>query len=520
MAKRRELLAVGVAAMVLGLAAAQAGEPRHGGQLIVALNADIRGTDGIDRDSNTDTIMNHIAEGLVAHREDLSVGPLLAESWEVSDDGKVYSFSLRDGLRFHNGEAVTTEAVKWSWDRLLDPEANWRCAGYYNGERGARLESVEVVDERHVRFTLAEPNYLFLSYMANFQCLPGVLHPASVNADGSWSAPIATGPFKLAEWRPGEFIRLERFDGYRPRNEPVDGYAGGRVAYLDSIKLLITPEESVAKAALYAGDVDVLPGLGPSHVEEVRSKGMEVQVVDGLPWTALLVQTRDPLLADVRLRRAIAHALDIEQIAAAANDGLTGANPSAVPASSPFYGDIQRTWPEYSVEKAKALLAEAGYANQPIKVQTNKKYQGMYDNAVIVQAMLSAAGIKAELEVLDWATQLDNYYKMTYQLSSFGYSARLDPRVMYSTFVGSKDEGGWNQWESPQAIEWVDLAGATNDPAKLQEIYDKLHLAMADDVPIYGLYNSPTIDAVSPKVEGYKAWSTDKPRFWGVWKTE
>ena len=520
MTRYGKMFCLALAAGLLGSADALAADAKRGGQLIVALNADIRGTDGINRDANTDSVMNHIAEGLVAHREDLSVGPQVAESWEVAEDGKVYTFTIRDGIVFHNGEAVTAEHVKWNWDRLTAPESKWRCASYFNGKRGLTLEAIEVVDERRIRFTLKEPNYLMLAYMANFQCLPAVLHPDSLNADGTWNTPVATGPFKLKDWRKGEYILLERFEGYKPREEARDGYAGGRFAYLDSVKFVITPEDAAAKAGLFAGDIDILLGLGSTQVQEARDRGIEVQVVDGLPWTALLVQTRDPLLSDVRLRRAIAHALDIETIAAAANNGLTTANPSAVPKSDPFHNDVHATWPEYSVEKARTLMKEAGYDGQAVKVQTNKKYQSMYDNAVIVQAMLRAAGFNAELEVLDWATQLDNYFKMDYQLSSFGYSARLDPRIMYTTFVGDKDQGGWYQWENPEAIAMAAKGGGTNDPAELQKIYDALHTAMASDIPIYGLYNSPTIDAVSPKVKGYKAWSTNKPRFWGVWKTE
>ena len=509
-----------IAGLVIGLAATGvwANQGKFGGQLVVGLNADIRGTDGIARDSNTDIVMNHILEGLVALREDLSVGPLLAESWDVSTDGTVYTFMLRDNLTFHNGKPVTANEVKWSWDRLLNPKSNWRGANYYNGKSGAKITSIEVLDKSHIRFHLEKPNPLFLTFMTDFQCLPGVLHPDSVKADGSWNTPIGTGPYQLEAWRQSEYVLLKRFQGYQPRKEPLDGYAGGRTPYLDSIKFMVTPEESVRKAALISGDVDVLPFLGSEHAEEIRAKGMNIQVAKGLPWVVLLVQTRDPLLSNVRFRKAIAHAIDLKQLAAASTQGMAGPNPSVVPESDPFHTSTHDQWPGYSIKKAKALLSEIGYKGEVVKIQANKKYHGMYKHAIIIQAMLTAAGINAQLEILDWATQLDNYLKGNFQLSSFAYSARLDPRLMYLKLVGSKDAKKTHQWENPQASVWVQEAVKETDPVKLQKIYDRLHTAMAKDLPIYGLYNDPVISAIRPNVKGFKPWSTNKPRFWRVWK--
>ncbi|GAB5467539.1 MAG: ABC transporter substrate-binding protein [Rhodospirillales bacterium] len=500
---------------------ATAEEPKQGGQLVVALNADIRGTNaGVDRDANTDSVMHHVVETLVAHTEDMGIGPLVADSWEVSDDGKTYTFTLRPDITFHNGAPVTAKEVKWSWDRLLNPDTAWSCLRYYDGSRGAKVEGVEALDDRQVRFTLAEPSALFLIHLANIQCSPAVLHPDSLDAEGNWSAPVATGPYKIKERRPGEYVLLERFEGYKPRAEPRDGYAGARVPHLDEIKFLVTPESSVELAGLYAGDINVLPGLSPSAVEEVRGRGIEVQVAQGFPWSTLLINTRDPLLSDVRMRRAIAHAIDLGQVAEASSFGLVGANPSAVPQPSGYHSKAHLDWPAFDPAATKALLAEAGYDGQVITLQTNKKYQDMFDNAVIVQSFLTAAGMTVELEVLDWATQLENYFESKFMLSSFGYSARLDPALMYGTFVGNKDVGGWYQWESEEATALVDRAAQSLDPAERKALFEELHALMAKDIPIYGLYNDALAHAVGPGVGGYKLWASNKPRFWGVWLSE
>ena len=512
------LLCAGVSSLAL---AASAEEPKSGGQLIVALNADIRGTNaGVDRDANTDSVLHHVVETLVAHTEDMGIGPLVADSWEISENGLAYTFTLRPDLTFHNGEPVTAADVKWSFDRLLDPETGWRCLRFYDGSRGPKVEAVEVLDDKRVRFTLAEANTLFLVHLANIQCSPAVLHPSSVDAAGEWAGPVATGPYTIKEWRPGEYVLLERYEGYVPRDEPRDGYAGGRIAYLDEIKFLVTPESAVELAGLYAGDIHVVPSISPSVVEEVKSRGIDVQTVQGFTWSTLLINTRDPLLSNVKLRKAIAHALDLDQIAEAASFGIIGPNPSAVPQPSGYHSGVHGDWPEHDLAKAKQLLKEAGYKGETIKLQTNKKYQDMFDNAVIVQAMLSAAGINAELETLDWATQLDNYLESKFQLSSFGYSARLDPGLMYGTFTGNKDTGGWYQWENEEAAELVTRSGQTADPAERKAIFETLHRMMAEEVPIYGLYNDALAHAVGEGVEGYTLWASNKPRFWGVWLSE
>ncbi|MGO4838258.1 ABC transporter substrate-binding protein, partial [Rhizobiaceae sp. 2RAB30] len=225
-------------------------------------------------------------------------------------------------------------------------------------------------------------------------------------------------------------MTLARYDGYKPLKEPASGYSGDRTAYVDEVRFLIVPDTSAAETAFFAGELDVLPGLEASRVEETKKRGMTVMSVPGLSWTPMLIQTADPMMSNVKMRQAIAHAIDLDQIAAARTNNVAKGNPSAVAQASAFFDDDFLKWPEYDPAKAKALLDEIGYKGEPIKIQTNTRYQGMYENSVLVQAMLAAAGFNAQLEVLDWAAQLDNYLAGKYQIQSFGFSARLDPSLL------------------------------------------------------------------------------------------
>lgn len=508
-------------ALVLAAGASAQDTPRDGGTITVALNADIRSSDpGINRDGNTDTVMQHVVESLVGYREDLTVGPALAESWTVTDDGRTYDFRIRKGALFHNGKPVTSAEVKWSWDRRWATDS-WTCRPLFDGSAGLKVEAVETPDPETIRFRLAEPNALFLAQLANIQCFAtGTISPDSLNPDGSWNAPVATGPYRLASWKRGEAVVLQRFADYKPLSEPGSGYAGARIAHADTIRFQIVPDPATAEAALATGGVDLISSLAPGQIDQVKANGGTVETAQGLGWSVVLVQTADPLLSDLRIRRAIAHALDLKQIAQARTYGLTEANPSAVARSSTFFDESFLDWPAYDPAKAQALLQEAGYKGQPITIQTNKRYDGMYDNAVMIQAMLAAAGIDARLEVLDWATQLDNYIAGKFQLQSFAFSARLDPSLLYGILIGSKAEDPGNQWDDPKAAELLARSIRTEDAAKRKEALTQLHALMAQQLPIIGLYYDPAVDAVGPKLKGYKPWAADKPRLWGAWKAE
>lgn len=513
------VLATAVAA-ALALPAAAQDAPRKGGTLTMVINADIRSLEpGINRDGNTDTVAHLIFEGLVAYKADLSVGPALAQSWAVSDDGRTYRFTLRDGVRFHNGAPSTASTLKWTWDRQWANE-RWGCKRFFDGTTGLEVEAMETPDDRTVVYRLAGPSGLFLKQLANVQCGLVAAHPDSAGTDGKWKEPIGTGPLKLAEWKRGEHVTLDRFDLYRPSDAPASAYSGARVMYLDRVVFRIVPDGSSAEAGLATGAIDLLPEVEAHRFATLKERGVNVVSSPGLSWAVLLLQTRDPLLADVRIRRAIAHAIDLDALADARGEGLVKAHPSPVDATSVYFDDRFRAWPAHDPAKAKALLKEAGYKGQPLRIQTNKRSSANYDNAVVIQAMLSAAGFTVELDVLDWATQLNNYLQGSFQIQSFGYSARFDPGLRFASLIADKDKAKWAQWDDPAAIALLRESTQTADEARRKEIFAELHAMLADQVPTIGLYYDPGVEAVGAKVRGYRTWPASRPIPWGVWKVE
>ncbi|MGD9943609.1 MAG: ABC transporter substrate-binding protein [Burkholderiaceae bacterium] len=504
------------AAATLTLAGAAAAQS---GTLRTALNADIRSTDpGVNRDANTDAVIAHVVEGLVAFREDASVGPLLAETVELSPDGKAYTFKLRSGVRFHNGAALGAQDVLWAWKRFMDPATQWRCLSEFDGRGQAKLEAVEAPDSSTVVFRFDKPSALVLTNMARADCGgSGIVHKDSLGPDGKWQAPIGTGPFKLGEWRKGQFIELQRFDGYVGRSGPRDGNTGGKQALVDKVRFVIIPDAAAAKAALVSGAVDIVPDLSASDLAELRrNPALAIELAPTMNLNGILFQTKDPLLQDVRVRRAIALAIDSAQIVEAITQGTSKLNHSPIPLASSYYGPVQAKGFTPDPAAARKLLAEAGYKGQPIKLLANKRYQSTFDAAVLAQGMAQQAGLRIEIEVVDWATQLDRYNKGDYQAMSFPYSARLDPALSFEMLSGPKARQPRKVWDSPEAQQLLAEAMVVNDRAKRQALIDKLHEKFIEDVPMIVLYNGTDIVGYRKSVSGYKPWATAQPRFWGV----
>ncbi|WP_417794808.1 ABC transporter substrate-binding protein [Terasakiella pusilla] len=487
------------------------------------LGSDIRGFDpGVNRDGNTDTVHHHIFESLVAYDSDLKVQPMLAEKFIVSDDFKTFTFYLREGARFHNTELVTANDVAWAWRRMLDPETGWRCRTWYDGTgNDSHIIGIDTPDERTVVFHVSSPSPIFLVRMANVQCFSAIVHRDSFDAEGEVLRPIGTGPYKLSEWRRGEFIKLSAFEQYIPREEASSGYAGSKIAKERNIKFLIVPDHSVSEAGLLTGEIDILPDV-PVHLAPLleMSEDVQLQGTNILTWVVLLVGSKDKVFSDVRMRQALARAIDVNQVANTVSFDRGKANPSAVPVMSPFHTPMHDMRLNHDIPKVKELLEQAKYNGEPILLKTTKQISFLFDSAIAIQAMLTEAGFNVELEVVDWATLLSDYFSGNYTLATFDYSGRTHPTLNYGTFLGEDRSNPAYLWSSPKALALEAEARQADTPEQASQIFEKLHAHMIQQTPIIGLFNRYQLDAVRTNVNGYELWSMGRPRLWNVTKGE
>ncbi len=484
----------------------------------IAIGSDLRSLEpGANRDTFTDDMMAHVVEGLVAYREDLSVAPVLAEAITISEDRKRYTFKLRSGLRFHNGKPVTAGDVVWNLERILADDSRFLCKNWYDGSEGLKILGISETGPLTVEVVINRPDALFLDRLANFQCLVGIIHPDSIDAGGTWTFPVGTGPYRFTEWKKGRFVEMERFAFYQPPSEKSDGFAGEKRALVPRVRWMVVPDPASARAALLAGQVDIVSGIDANDLAELRLReDVAVHLAPSLDWNALLMRSQDPVVADPNLRRAIAHAIDRKRLAEAVTLGISKANPSAISQTNHFHTAVQDEGLEYNPELAKRYLRQSRYNGETILLTTNRRFQHMFDNAIYMQAMLREVGIDVELDVTEWSTQLSRYFAGDFQLMAFGYSARTDPVLAYKSFVGEQGKDGWAQWTSHDADRLLGAAITETRPDERQRLFDDLHRLMLQDLPILPLFNHYVIQATSKRVVGFKPWTANRVRIWGV----
>ncbi|MBN8755598.1 MULTISPECIES: ABC transporter substrate-binding protein [unclassified Variovorax] len=486
-------------------------------RIVVALPADIRSSmPGTNRDDNTDSVILNVVEGLVGYGEGGDVKPLLARSVETSADGLTYTFRLRSDVRFHNGDKLSSADVLWSWNRYMDPKTEWRCLAEFDGRNDLKVLKVEAPDASTVVMRINRRSALFLDTLARTDCgMTGILSKASVKADGTWDRPIGTGPFEFSDWKRGRGITLSRFAGYKsPEGSKPDGYVGLKTPGVDVVQLQVIPDPATVKLGMASKSVDIAQLLSSDVVEVKNDPALVTSAESDSSKHALLFQTRDPLMADAKFRRAVAAALDYKQLVDVASDGLSKPNNSAVFERSVYADATQRKGFKTDLTQAKALLKESSYRGQTIKLIANKRSpMPSFQVALVTQAMLQAIGIKVEIEVLEWATQLDRYNAGNYQMMSFSYSGRLDPALSYEQFTGDKARQARKVWDNPEAIALIETARTVSDKAERQKIFDRLHEMALADVPLINLYNGLTVWSRGKRVGGFSPWE-GKLRLW------
>lgn len=479
----------------------------------VGLTEDVRGVDPArERDGMSDPIHMHVVEGLVAYGDNLEVGTVLAESYSIEDDGKSYVFKLRDGVKFHNGETMTSQDVKWSWDYLMGENSIWRCKAVFDD--AIKVASVETPDPQTVVYRLVAANGSFIYNLARPDCAgTPVFHSASLDADGNWAKVIGTGPFTLGERRIGEFTQVERFADYVPGEGEPNGRIGRKEALVDAVRFTVVTDPSARLVGLRSGELDLTP-ITPQSVEQIKADAnLDVITSETTVWYALLLNTVDPLLEDKRIRQAIDAAIDKTAVAQGVSFGQWQGTTTPMPRASRYYTAPADEQLSADPERARELLAEAGYAGEPITIIANKSFEGMFDQAVFVQAMLQQAGINSTIETLEWGLQLERYTNGNYQAQSFGYSGRFDPMGAWERIIGPESR---KVWKDEAAIELLEKGLEASDPEEVRAISDELYAMFAEEVPAVSLYHVNLALGVNKRLEGVRASPLESPTLWNV----
>jgi peptide/nickel transport system substrate-binding protein len=412
---KKVALFVMIAALICQVATASAQEPVKGGHLVVCSQAE---PPGLDPTANTAAaidrvVYSNIFEGLIKLDGQGRFVPALAERWEVSGDGLTYTFHLRKGVRFHNGEAFDAKVARWNLERAMGEKTQNPHPEYFRG-----IARIETPDDHTLVLTLKEPDGLFLVHMAEGDA---VMLPVGA-AEEAKSRPIGTGPFKFVQWVRGDRVEVERFEGYWNPKLP----------YLDRVTFKFIPDSSAQAAALKAGDIHVIGYQANPETALELSKDKRYKVYNGTTTTEVILSTNNKAkpFDDIRVRQAMAYAIDRKRLVDLAVQGFGTPIGSHWCPSAPYYVDLTGLYP-YNPDKAVQLLKEAGYPNgfdAVIKLPVTYEYARR--SGEVIADMLSKVGIRLRIEVIEWAQWLDRVFKnKDYQLTVIGHAEPWDINI-------------------------------------------------------------------------------------------
>ncbi|WP_277674223.1 ABC transporter substrate-binding protein [Piscibacillus halophilus] len=466
-------------------------------------------------DGESSRVTKQIYESLLEFdKESFDLKPGLAHDWEVSDDGQEYTFYLEEGVKFHDGTDFNAEAVKTNFERWADPEHEYAFTdsdyvysmygtmfGGFKGDDGHVIEDIEVVDDYTIKFHLSRPLGYFLQNMG--MSYFAITSPAALEEYGPEinENPVGTGPFKFVSWERDQSIVLEKNDEYWKEGLPK----------LDRVIFEVIPENSSRLMALRSGDIDIMDGLNPDDAAGVESDAdidLYTRAANNFGYLGMNVE-KEPL-DDKLVRQAINYAVDREAIAEALYAGyaIPGANPLP-PGYLGFNDEIEGY--DYDPEKAKDLLAEAGYEDGvEIELWTMPVARPYMPDpetvADIIRNNLEQVGITAEIVREEWAPYLEKTAAGEQELFMLGWSGTNgDPDYFLGSLLHSSGIGGSNytRFNNEEVDELLDQAKVAVDQDERADLYKQAQEIIHEEAPMVVLVHSEPVLAASSRVQNY-----------------
>jgi peptide/nickel transport system substrate-binding protein len=458
------------------------GQPAPGGgALVVQQTSEPPGLDltATPASATAGVVFYNIQEALLKVDQQGKLVPWLAERWQTAADNLTYTFFLKKGVRFHNGRPFTAEDVKFVLDRARNPETKHPHVKQYED-----IATIDVKDPQTVTITLKQPNAMFLYNVAR---QGSVIYPREA-VEQQKSNPIGTGPFTLARWDRGDRIVLKKNPDYHVKGLPR----------LEQVTFRFIPDPNAALAALQAGDIDVLAfGLGPESVEVVRrSPALQVVLGETTSDVILALNNSKKPYSDVRVRRAITHAVNKDEILKGAMFGFGRVLGTNIDPLNPYFVDMAKAVP-YNADRARQLLAEAGYPNGfDAVLRVPPQYPYTVRTGEVLVGQLAKAGIRVTLEQIEWGQWLERVYKNAdYDMTIIGHVEAWDA----GNYANPKY---YFRYDSPRFQEVFKQSETTLDDAKRRALYQDLQKIMVEEAPVVWLYVYPRIVAAKKGVQG------------------
>ena len=440
----------------------ETGEPVKGGEITVGIAQDL--DDSLDPHqtvaAGTREVLFNIFEGLVKPNSDGEMIPAVAEKYTLSEDGTTYTFTLREGVKFHNGQTVTAEDVVYSINR---------CAAVPEGQEKplvaafSAVKSVEALDEKTVAVTIAQRDLEFISYMT------AAIIPADYeNQD---TAPVGTGPFKFVSRTPQQDFVMERFEDY-----------WGAPAWLDKVTYKICENADALVMNLNGGSIDLCAHLTSAQASQLNQS---FQVLEGTMnlVQAIYLNNQAKPFDNQLVRQALCYAIDRQGIMDMVADGHgTAVGSSIYPAFTKYFlPELVDKYP-HDVAKAKELLAQAGYPDGfDMTISVPNNYQPHMDTAEVVAEQLREAGINVTIQPVEWSTWLDTIYNgRQFQATVVGVdAANMTARAMLERFTSDYGKNFIN-YNNPAYDALFQQAINAQDEATQTDLYKQMETMLAD----------------------------------------
>jgi peptide/nickel transport system substrate-binding protein len=493
-----------ILALMLALAAPASAQPA--GTLVVGLVAEPVNLDPAQvTDLNSNRVGRRIVETLVTFPdESTQIVPGLAESWTISKDGLQYTFKLRSGIKFHDGTPLTAEAVKFSIERQINPEhpahklGKYPFANFFFGN----VKAVEALSDERVAFLLKEPRASFLAILTAGAA--SIVSPTAVMKSGPDYPlqPVGTGPFKFVSWDRGQRVVLEKNPAYWKFPVKLD-----RVIYRPIV------EDQARLTELLTGSLDLIVGVPPDFVGQLETGGKAavLKQVGAHVWYLGINNQKKPF-DDKRVRQALNYAVNKDAIV---RDVLKG---TGTPSRGPV---LPNTWAAdaalkvypYDPERAKKLLAEAGYPNGFSTTlwvpESGSGMQSPVAMSTVMQSNLKAVGVSVTLQTMEWGAFLAKLRTKEQELFALSWMAGTeDPdMVMYPLLHSSQwTPNGPNRalYKNPKFDDLLQQARLTTDQARRASLYKEAQRILVDDAPWVFVDHEIQIAALARRVQGFK----------------
>lgn len=470
-------------------------EPSYGGHLVYGMTQDLVSLDPHEStDAGTRSVVFNIYEGLVKPSSSGDLIAAVAEDYQIDQAGTEYVFTLREGIKFQNGQEVTLKDIEYSFNRYAE----------FSGENSAFVKSVKELsfpDEKTVRITLTNPDSEFLSELT-FAIIPDGNDPNE--------NPIGTGPYMVTEYKAGQYLDLSKNQYYWVEKEP----------YLDTVRFKFIADVNTAFTELQAGTIDVLNYLTTAQVEALKkSAGDEFRIVEGnmnLVHAMYLNNQAGPL-SDVRVRQALCYAVDRDAINSflfAGKSIIIGSH--MTPQLPTWYEPAAASVYTYDVQKAKDLLEQAGYKDGfDLTITVPSAYSQHVDTAQIIADQLSLVGIRVTIKQVEWTVWLSDVYKgRDYEATVIGFDGKLNPSDWMAKY-GTDAPKNMMNYSNAEYDELLEKALKAVDTEEKASYYKQMQMNLAENAASVYIEDPADFVAMNSQFDGYvfyptTAWDVSK----------